>query len=118
MNGILLPSIVSTIRSLKDGSVSVCLETQELSPMKAGEIFSLRKKVVMAYFSEKETIPQKELDQVDSINPDLGGKTPSQRLRNVLYVAFEQNHEGYKDFDSYYRGVMEKIIEHYKSKLQ
>jgi hypothetical protein len=118
MNGLLLPGIVSSIRSLKDGSVSICVETQELSPHKAGELFSLRNKVIAMYLSEKDTIPQKELDQVDNIEVDSGGKSQSQRLRNVLYRVFEQQPEGYKEFDLFYRAKTEKIIEHLKSKLQ
>jgi hypothetical protein len=117
MNGLLLPAIVSSIRSLKDGSVSVCVETQEITPMKAGELFSLRNKVVVMYLSEKDTIPQKELDQVDSLEVDTGGKSQSQRIRNVLYRVFEQQPEGYKDFELFYRAKTEKIIEHLKSKL-
>lgn len=117
MNGLLLPAIVSSIRSLKDGSVSICVETQEITPMKAGELFSLRNKVVVMYLSEKDTIPQKELDQVDSLEGDAGGKSQSQRIRNVLYRVFEQQPEGYKDFELFYRAKTEKIIEHLKSKL-
>lgn len=44
------------------------------------------------------------------------GKSPSQRLRAVLYLLYRQN--GSKDtFNTYYEGVMEKLIEHYKLKL-
>ena len=43
-------------------------------------------------------------------------KSPSQRLRSVLYVLFEQ--QGQKgEFQDYYRTQIEKIIDHLKSKL-
>lgn len=117
MDGLLLPGIVSSIRSLKDGSVSILVETQELSPLKAGELFSLRNKVIAMYLSEKETIPQKEIDQIDSLEVDMGGKSQSQRIRSVLFRVFEQQPEGYKDFNLFYRAKTEKIIDHLKSKL-
>lgn len=117
MNGILLPAMVTSIRSLKDGSVSVCLETQELSPMKAGEIFSLRGKLIAAYLSPKETIPQRELDQIDSVDVDLPGKTKSQRVRNVLYRIWELSPDGHKTFESYYNFVMERHINELKTAL-
>lgn len=117
MDGTLLSCQVSGIRSLKDGSVSVNIETQELSPSKAGELFSLRNKIVVVYIAAKETLNQKEIDQVDKINPEFGGKTQSQRLRNVLFKLFEQDNEGWKDFDAYYKTKTEKIIEHLKSKI-
>lgn len=117
MTGLLLPAEVSSIRSLADGSVSICMNTQELSPSKAGELFSFRKKIIMMYLSPKDTIPQKELDQVDKIDPEFDGKTQSQRIRNVLYKLFEQQNEGHKDFETYYRSKTEKIIEHFKNQL-
>lgn len=117
MNGLLLPTIVTSIRSLKDGSVSVTLETQELTPAKAGELFSFRGKVTMTYLSPKDTITQKELDQVDSIDAEINPKSQSQRIRAVLYLLYQQNTEGFKSFDEYYKSKTEKFIEHLKSKL-
>ncbi len=117
MQGTLLSCTIAGIRSLKDGSVSVTLETLELSPGKAGELFSLRKKIAAVYISPKETMNQKEMDQVDKIDPEIGGKTQSQRIRNVLFKLFEQNNEGYKEFDSYYKHKTELFIEHLKNKI-
>lgn len=117
MDGLLLPIVVSSIRSLKDGSVSVCVETSELSPGKAGELFSLRNKVAMMYLSPKDIITQKELAQVDSITPEDKGKTPSARMRSVLYVLWKQNNEGYKDFPVYYLSRMEKFIDELKNNI-
>ena len=118
MTGLLLPTIVTAIRTKVDGSLSLTAETQELSPSKAGELFSFRGKVTMMYLSPKETISQKEIDQVNAIDSEIDGKTPSQRLRNVIYVLFTQQPDGYKDFDSFYKFHMNRIAEHYKSKLQ
>ena len=118
MEGLLLPGIVSSIRSLKDGSVSIGLETQELSPGKAGELFSLRNKVVMMYLSPKDVITQKEMKQVEEIDADVSnGKTQSQRIRAVLFLLHQQDNEGFKDFKDYYHNKTERIIEHLKSKL-
>lgn len=118
MEGTLLSCQVTGIRSLKDGSVSITLETQELSGGKAGEIFSLRNKVAAVYISPKETIKQIELDQVDEMDVDLPGKSQSQRLRSVLFVLYEQNREGYKDFKYYYNAKTELLIDHLKSKIK
>lgn len=118
MEGLLLPIVVSSIRSLKDGSVSVAVETNELSPGKAGELFSLRNKVAMMYLSPKDVITQKEMKQVEEIDVDISaGKTQSQRIRAVLFLLHQQNNEGYKDFKDYYQAKTERIIEHLKTKL-
>ena len=119
MNGLLIPAIVTTIRSLKDGSISFTCETQEMSSRKVGELFNLRNKLIVAYLSEKETIPQKEIDQIDVLQPDMPGKkTQSQRLRAVLFRLFEQEPSGYTDFEQFYKARTDLIIEQIKAKLQ
>lgn len=118
MTGLLLPTIVTSIRSLRDGSVSLTLESQELSPAKAGELFSFRGKVTMMYLSPKETITQQEIKQVEAIDAEIEAKTPSKRLRDVIYVLWTQQPEGYKEFNDFYKFKMNVITEHLKSKLQ
>lgn len=54
---------------------------------------------------------------VFKVNADLESKTPSQRLRNVLYVLWEQSKVN-EEFDSYYRRMMESLIEGVKRKLE
>lgn len=116
MQGTLLPVIIGGIRSLKDGSVSVTLETQELSAGKAGELFALRNKIAYVYVSERQiSLPEQKM--VDQLEPEMQGKSPSLRLRNVLFIAWQQNPEGYPDSDSHYRAKMELIINTYKSGL-
>jgi len=34
-----------------------------------------------------------------------------------LYINYQQDNEGYKDFMTYYIGKMDKLCEHFKSKL-
>lgn len=116
MKGILVPAYVEGIRTRKDKTVALTLGTQELSPEKAGELFSINGQLITAYISIKG-ISQEEQEVVDSIEPQLPGKTPSQRLRNVLYRMWEANPEGYTDKNLHYIHHMEKIIDHLKTKL-
>jgi len=60
-----------------------------------------------------------ETKAIDGLSPEMtGGKSPSKRLRDVLYVAYKQNPEGYKDSETYYMAKMEKFVDHVKSKLE
>ena len=116
MTGTLIPVVIGGIRSLKDGSVAVTIETQEISPGKAGELFALRNKVCYVYFSERQIeLPERKM--IDALEPEMQGKSHSLRLRNVLFRVWEQNPEGYGDSDSHYRAKMEQIINTYKSSL-
>jgi hypothetical protein len=116
MNGILISAYIENITTRKDKSVKVTIGTQELSQGKAGELFTLLNNLACVYISPKE-ISQKELDQVDKLDPEIEGKTQSQRIRNVLYKLFQQDSEGHKDYDSYYRNKTEMYIEHLKKKI-
>lgn len=117
MNGILLPAIIENISTRKDKTVKMTMGTQELSPAKAGELFELLNSYSVVYICPKG-IDQKEIDQVDKLDPEFDGKTQSQRIRSVLFKLFQQNSEGFKDFDNYYRSKTEKFIEHLKAKIQ
>lgn len=114
---ILLPAQIESIASRKDKTVKITLGTQELSPAQAAEIFQLNQKFCYTAIKE-ETFQANEIDAIDSLKTDLESeKTPSQRLRGILYVNYQQKPEGYKDFTTYYQAKMERICEHYKSKL-
>jgi hypothetical protein len=117
MNGILLAAIVENITTRRDGTMKVTIGTQEISQGKAGELFALNGKLAAVYVSAKDTIPQKELDQVDAVDVDLPGKTQSQRIRSVLFILYEQDAEGYKDFQSYYKAKTEAIINELKNNI-
>lgn len=116
MNGLMLSTYIENVSTRKDKTVKITLGTQELSPGKAGELFSLLNQLAVTYISPKE-ISQKEIDQVDKLDPELSGKTQSQRIRNVLYKLFEQNNEGFKDFNTFYQSKTELYIEHLKTKI-
>lgn len=117
IDGILIAVEVAKIASRVDGSVTITLDTPEISPSKAGEIFALRKKAAFCYL-KPSPVSDEERKAIDGLKPDLTqGKSASQRLRAALYVAWKQNNEGYQDSELYYRYKMEKFIDHVKSKL-
>lgn len=117
MNGTLIAGYVERIATRKDKTVVLTISTQELTPDNAGNLFTLLDKLVCLYISVKDSIPQAEIDQVDALNPDIKGKTQSQRIKNVLFKLYDQNNDGFKDFESYYKHHTEKIIEHLKAKI-
>lgn len=115
--GILFAAQVEGLRSRKDKTVALTLGTQELNPEKAGELFNTNGHMVTCYLSVKEHISDEQIEVIDSIETPTQGKTPSQRLRAVLYLMWKNNPEGYKDVNLHYLHKMEQIIEHYKTKL-
>lgn len=45
-------------------------------------------------------------------------KTPSQRLKAVYYILWEQDKEGFEEFEAYYDNKVEKLIVHYKQLIK
>jgi hypothetical protein len=116
MKGQLLPAIIENIATRKDRSIKIIIGTQEMSPADAGQIFTYNGQLVTVYICPAE-IDNRELEQVDKLNPELNSKSKSRRLRDVMFVAWKQNPEGYKTFDEYYSAKYEQIIDHWKTKL-
>lgn len=116
MKGILLPMTVENIRTRKDRTVALTIGTQELTPEKAGEIFNLNGKFGYAYLSAEE-VKTEDMEVIDSLEPDMPTKSPSQRLRSVLYRMWEKSPEGYQDHNLHYLHHMEEIISKYKLRI-
>jgi len=112
------PAILESWRSLKDKSYKITYESFELTPEQAAGINSNLGKAGFVAFKE-EPFKEKEKEFIDTLESDFDDhqKTPSRRLRAVLYRNWEQNKEGYEDFQLYYNFKLEKIITHYKNKL-
>lgn len=115
---IILDGIMEGLRTRADGSVSISFGTQELDSSKAGQLFQLRGGYCKVLFSNTN-ITNLEEEAVDAV-PVVGTKkpkSPSQRLRAVLYRLHEQS-SSTLDFEEYYRVQMEGIIETFKGNLQ
>lgn len=117
MAGIITAGQITSIRSLKDKTIRVQIDLQELDASRLSNLFSFIDAFSKIYISN-ENITQDEADIIDAEVLDNESKSPSQRLRNVLYRYWEQDHKGYEDFNLYYRFMMSQITEAYKQKLE
>ena len=106
---------INKVSTLSDGSLSINIHTQELPADTMMKIFNLRKKPGMVLISS-ESISQEEVKLVEEYTSEFEvgkGKTPSQRLRSVLYIVWQQGDQKY-DFPIWYETQMERIINKYK----
>jgi hypothetical protein len=101
------PAILTRVSSLKDGGLSLGFATQELSNTDKVTAFEFIHQFGWLLFRENEFKP--ENDET---------KSPSTRLRNVLFVYWDQRKKNKVDFDTFYRQEMNKIIEVVKDKLE
>ena len=117
---LILPGILSGIRSRKDKTLAITFETKELTPeQSSGVINNLNDFGYIAFKKEQFNNDEKQL--IDSIKADqleINEKTPAQRLRAVLYRLWEQDKKSYDTFTDFYKASMEKLITHFKDKLE
>ena len=115
---ITIPAILENFRSLKDRTYKLTFETNELTPDQLGEIGSALNFPGYLAFN-KDVFSKAQLDLIEETKADYDdtSKTPSKRLRNVLFIKWQQDNDGYKVFEDFYRSQMEIIITHFKSKL-
>lgn len=100
----------------KDKSVSLTFITSlEQSSDEFKAIDEMLDNTGLLYFKPQGNLTNVEIKELDNVDLEIEGKSKSQRLRNVLYVYNQQ--KGNKDFKEFYANEMERIIEHYKSKL-
>ena len=115
---IIIPTILESFASLKDGTLKLVFSTNELTPEQLTGVAQNTQKFGFLAFKQDD-FKQKEVDLLDNLESDFEskGKSKSQRLRNVLYRSWEQDNLGYDDFQLYYNFRLEKLITYLKDKL-
>ena len=100
---------------LKDNGVSLRFHTNELTPEDKTAITRYYQQFGWLLFGAQEH--DEEGLRLELIRKDTGGKSPSQRLRAVLFVAYQQSGQLELTFEQYYDMKMERFINSVKDKL-
>lgn len=108
---------IEKISSNKDRTLTIKLETQELTKEDTSYLFDLQGKQIWAAFAET-AVKKDDLNIPEVLMEFKTDKTPSERLRNVLYVYHQKNYKDQMTFEAYYKDKMNEIIERVKSKLE
>lgn len=114
---IILASTVESISTRQDGTIKIVLGTQEIDSTQAASVFALRGKFCKVLLTDSNIQPLEEsLIEETKIQDGKKIKTQSKRLRDVLFLLWK-NRGNVGEFDHFYRSETERIIEHYKNKL-
>lgn len=115
---IVIAGILEGMRTRADKTVALTFGTQEIDSSVAGNLFQMRGQFGKLLFSDTNiTAPEEAIMDSTEIQDTRKIKTPSQRLRAVLFRVHEQSGGDKEKFDEWYKIEMERIIEHYKAKL-
>lgn len=109
--------ILTRYNRLKDRSVNVSFNLNEMDSESLMEIDSLVDSFGCIYFKENGFISNEEQKAIDEADLSNDGKSQSERLRNVLFILYKQKNET-SSFDEFYKRTTEKIIQHFKQKLK
>lgn len=103
------------VRFTADKGLSLGFHTREVSTEEACTIAQHHQRAGWLVWSDNAVseadIPKEKAD----IDRD---KSPARRLRAVLFLLHKRRMGKPEDFEGMYRTEMEKIIEHYKGKLE
>ena len=114
---LIFPGTIERIASRVDGSLALTISTQEMGADDAGRLFQLRGKYCKAMLTDDNiSVLEEEMLSATAI-VGTKKKTQSARLRGVFFRLHEQSGLAIP-FDDFYNAEMEKIIIHFKSKLQ
>lgn len=108
---------IKSIKSRVDNSWDVSINLNEMTGDELANLNSMRSTSCKVYLSN-ENIVSKALKEIDNLSIDDTSKSPSQRLRSVLYVLWEQEYKSeYDTFTLFYNDRMERLINQIKDKL-
>jgi hypothetical protein len=115
MDGFQTFVIVEGLSTRADKSIKIVLSTQELKDDAAPSLFALRgRECYCAFFPYEVKLSDIQLPKEE---PEFKGhKTPSERLRNVLFRVWQHRNIG-GSFDLWRASEMERLIDSYKSEL-
>jgi len=115
-----IPSYIVRDKSLSSGGRQFVIETQEnLPPEHLQKLISLENKLGWFTFSVNiiEAVDLMSLPKIDR-SKYMDAKTPSQRLRSVLFLLWQQQKENGMEFEKFYENKMETLISQEKGKLE
>ena len=115
-----IPGFLWDKGAMEDGGRRIWLTTQELSDEQLSVVMKYGSGKEFGFFTFKlgeNEIQEEELVDLPEVKMEFKkDKSPSQRLRNTIYVYWEQN-GATGEFDSFYKRQMNLLIERIKSKL-
>lgn len=112
------PAQISKIETMSDGGVRVVVDTQEITdPDELKKLFSVKKGAIGYFLFKADAISQSDIPEEDAGTDEGKDKSPSQRLRAVLFVYWKEVKGGKGDFNAFYRNILDQLIEVYKEKL-
>jgi hypothetical protein len=111
------PAQINSVKTLTDGTVKLDVAiAKELPADEMATLFEARKLGIGWFLFSPNTITEAAIPK-EQAEASFEGKTPSQRMYNVLYVRWRELTNQTKPFDVYYQEQMSYLIDRLKQDL-
>lgn len=110
-----IPAILTRYASTADKGLRLTFETNELDQEESAQLIQFKGEFGYLVFVKRDLKPE-DLNVPEYAQPAKGEKTPSQRLRSVIYRLWEKTDKSISS-EQFYREKLEQIIEHFKKQL-
>ena len=110
-----VPATITQIKTMSQW-LRLNIDTQEtLKVEQMQHLFDMYNKLGWMSFA----VRQIEVEDVIELPPlkSYKHKSPSRRLRDVLFLNWQKDPAGYDDFEGYYEYIIERLIETWKQRL-
>jgi hypothetical protein len=108
-------SMIEAVSTRVDGTYKIVVGTPELSPEQAASLFALKGRQGWFVFKENAITPDEVPDE--PVTEFRDEKSPSKRLKSVLYLYWRDHTSKNPDFNTFYSSWMERKIQEIKDKL-
>lgn len=109
--------IVDQIRANKDKTMTVKLGTQEMSDTDAAQLLGYMGKQIWCALAETPVKPD-DLQVPEIMTEFKNDKSPSQRLRDRMYVFFTKKYQSEEGFHEWYSRALDKIGNAYLKNIE
>ena len=111
-----VPATISKVTTMADNTLRLNVDTQETSSEDKAAIMELYNQLGVFLFHPTD-IKEEDLVSLPDIKTDKGQKTPSQRLRNRMFVYYKDRYKKDDGFESWYISEIERIGNSYLDKI-
>jgi len=111
-----LPAAFTGFGSRADGGASLRFATQELTDVDFAQLKKIHNSFGWIVFKPNQRMTEQDLPSENAPRKE-GHKSPSMRLRSVLFLVWDKKPEPKDSFDQYYQKEYETLIQMYKEEI-
>lgn len=111
------PGQINSVKTLADGTVKLDVSVAKELPAEDMAVLFEARKLGVGWFLFSPNDIEDAMVPKEQAEASFEGKSPSQRLYNVMFVRWRELTNRTKPFDIYYQEQMSKIIDRLKDDL-